>query len=402
MPESKSANKLRKILVLCDYYLPGYKSGGGMRTIVNMIDCLKDKYEFFVITRDHDGKLDRKQYTTVVINQWNTVRGSQVFYLSKDNITISKLRELIAVVKPDLIYSNSYFATLNFYLLLLKRLNVIKDINIIVAPCGELSEGALKLNSAKKRTFLKLAKTINLNKNIIWKASSELEKREIELLEARSIEIFIAPDMLPPKIFEHFDIGLKPRKIRGQVKMIFLSRFMKKKNFNWLLKNLSSIKGELIIDIYGPLEDAEYWNESEKIIKTLPGNIKIESKGSVPHEKVLETLIEYHFFIMPTLGENFGHIFLEALAAGCPLLISDRTPWLNLEEKEIGWDLSLDKPSDWVAKLNYCISLDESSYKRFSTKAREFAIGVLEDELIKEKTVAVLESGLSRNSGTHI
>ncbi len=397
MPEESSPKKLKKILVLCDYYLPGYKSGGGMRTIVNMVDGFGDKYEFFIVTRDHDGKLDRQQYETVKINQWNTVRNSQVLYLSKDNINILKLRDIIANIKPDIIYSNSYFATLTFYLLVLKKLNIIKNINVIIAPCGELSEGALQLNSAKKKSFIGFSKLFNLNRNVIWKASSELEKNEIELIDGTNNEIFIAPDMLPAKIFENYDFNLKPRKISGQVKMIFLSRFMKKKNFNWLLRNLSNIKGELIIDIFGPLEDAEYWNESEKIIKNLPDNIKIESKGSVPHERVLETLVDYHFFIMPTLGENFGHIFLESLAAGCPLIISDRTPWLNLGEKQIGWDLSLDKPLDWVDKLNYCINLDDRTYQKYSTNARNFAVEILEDGLIKEKTAKVLERCLSRS-----
>jgi len=101
------------------------------------------------------------------------------------------------------------------------------------------------------------------------------------------------------------------RKIAGEAKMIFLSRFMRKKNFKWLLENLSQIEGKLTIDIYGPLEDETYWKECRQIIDKLPSNIKIASKGSIPHETVLATIVKYHFFILPTLGENFGHVFLE-------------------------------------------------------------------------------------------
>lgn len=156
MTKIESENKGGKILILCDYYLPGYKSGGGMRTIVNMVDRLKNRFEFFIITRDHDGKLDRRQYTTVKINQWNFVRDAEVFYLSKDNLKISKIRELILQVKPDVIYSNSHFATLTLYLLILKKLKVIPKINIILAPCGELSEGALRLNPEKKKRLYQI------------------------------------------------------------------------------------------------------------------------------------------------------------------------------------------------------------------------------------------------------
>ena len=395
MSKFKFVNTNKKILILCDYYLPGYKSGGGMRTVVNMVDRLKNKYDFFIITRDHDGKLDRQQYTSVNINQWNDVRGAKVFYLSKDKLKISKLHELISNVKPNVIYSNSYFATLTLYFLILKRLKVIKQINIILAPCGELSDGALQLNSAKKTAFIQLANLSNLFRNIIWKASSELEKAEIELVKGSGGEIYIAPDMLPRTIFEDYNSNIKPQKSSGEVKMIFLSRFMKKKNFKWLLENLSVIKGRLEIDVYGPLEDARYWSQCQRIIETFPKNIKIHAKGPVPHEEVLATLAKYHFFIMPTLGENFGHIFLESLAAGCPLIISDRTPWLNLEERNIGWDLSLDEPDKWVETLNLCINLDQSGYSKLSNNARNFAITILNDKKYEEDTLTVLERGLS-------
>lgn len=394
MSKPNSENKSNKILVLCDYYLPGYKSGGGMRTIVNMVERLGDRFKFFIITRDHDGKLDRQQYTTVEINQWNLIKGAKVFYLSKDNIKISKLRELITQVEPDLIYTNSYFATFTIYLLLLKKLKLIPNFRVVLAPCGELSEGALGLNSIKKKPFIKLAKLYDLYKNIIWKASTELEKDEIDSIKGSGGEIFIAPDMLPQTIFADYQPEMKPQKKRGQVKMIFLSRFMKKKNFKWLLENLTSIEGELEIDIYGPLEDAEYWRKCEKIIESLPENIKIKARGSVPHEEVLATLVKYHFFIMPTLGENFGHIFLESLAAGCPLIISDKTPWLALEKKEIGWDLSLEKPETWSEKLNYCISLDQNNYSKLSDNARKFAESLLNDQANEQDTLKVLNFGL--------
>ena len=37
------------ILVICDYYLPGFESGGAMRTLVNMVDRLGNNLEFKII-----------------------------------------------------------------------------------------------------------------------------------------------------------------------------------------------------------------------------------------------------------------------------------------------------------------------------------------------------------------
>jgi glycosyltransferase involved in cell wall biosynthesis len=384
-----------KILILCDYYLPGYKSGGGMRTIVNMVDRMKDRFDFWIVTRDHDGTLDKTQYSSVKIDDWNDVRGAKVYYLSKGNVRISKIRELILATKPVSIYVNSYFATPTIFTLKLRKLKLIPNINIVVAPCGELSDGALQLKTGKKKLFIGFSKLSRLYGNVVWKASNELEQAEIERVKGGSGKIFIAPDLPPKTIFDDYRQEAKPKKIKGEARMIFLSRFMKKKNFKWLLEFISAVEGKLTIDIYGPLEDAGYWEECGEIIQTLPPNIKVEAKGSIPHENALETLFGYHFFILPTLGENFGHVFLEALAAGCPLIISDRTPWLDLEKDNIGWALPLENREKWIETLNQCIDLDDEAYSDLSANARTFACRWLERPETEENTLSVLNYSLS-------
>jgi glycosyltransferase involved in cell wall biosynthesis len=160
---------------------------------------------------------------------------------------------------------------------------------------------------------------------------------------------------------------------------------------------LENIEGKLKIDIIGPLEDEGYWNETQKSINKLPPNIKVEYKGHIENEMVQQKLFEYHFFVLPTLGENFGHVFIEALAAGCPLIISDRTPWINLERQGIGWDIPLEKPNEWQDKISYCIKLDSVSYEEASKKSREFARQWAEDPAIIENTLTVLQNSLKTN-----
>jgi len=395
MPTEIKINRQPKILIVCNYYLPGYKSGGGLRTLVNMIERFKDRFDFRVITRDHDG--DKIPYTNVKLNQWNEIDSTKVYYLSANNVRISKLRELITEVEPDAIYLNSVFSTLSIFLLILLKFKLIPKRKIILAPEGELSDGALQLKARKKKAFIKFAKKAGLYQNIIWKVTAELEKQETERFKGSGGEIFIAPNMPSPLILKKHQQKPKPKKEIGKARLIFLSRYMRKKNFKWLLDNLHGIEGNLQIDIFGPLEDKAYWEETEKVIDCLPANIKIEYKGSLAYEKAIETLIDYHFFILPTLGENFGHVFIEALAAGCPLIISDRTPWLDLEKKQIGWDIPLGEPEKWLEVLNQCIKLDDVSYRNISNKSREFAADWLTQPEIEEDTLRVLEFGLKTN-----
>lgn len=387
-------NRKPKILIFSDYYLPGYKSGGGMRTIVNMVDRLYKKYDFRIVTRDHDGRQDKTQYKNVEINDWNQIGEAKVFYLSKNSIKLSKIRELILDVKPDLIYTNSYFATLSIFVMVLRRLNKIPTLNVVIANCGEFSDAALQLKSSKKKLFIKFSKKTGLHKNVLWKASSVIEKEEIKKIKGSGGRIFIAPDLPAKRLNYEMLFEEKPEKVEGIAEMVFLSRFMRKKNFKWLLENLTDIKGNLKIDVIAPIEDENYWQECLKKIEGLPKNIFVKYLGSVPHEKVCETLLKYHFFILPTISENFGHVFLEAMSAGCPLIISDRTPWLDLEEKGIGWDIPLENPDRWLKVINDCIKMRNEDFKKLSTQAKNYVERWLADEKIEEDTIKILEYGL--------
>jgi glycosyltransferase involved in cell wall biosynthesis len=45
--------------------------------------------------------------------------------------------------------------------------------------------------------------------------------------------------------------------------------------------------------------------------------------------------------VLPTYNENFGYVILEALLAGCPVILSDQPPWRDLEARQVGWTIPL-------------------------------------------------------------
>jgi glycosyltransferase involved in cell wall biosynthesis len=383
-----------KILVFCDYYLPGYKSGGGMRTIVNMVERLNTEFDFFIVTRDHDGREDFESYKDVKINNWNSLASAKVFYLPKSEIKMPAIKQRIDEIQPEVIYLNSYFATLAILVLLLKRLGKIPKINVIMAPCGELTEGSLKLKSFKKKTFRFLADTIGIYSNLIWKASSELEVLEIKAAKGKTV--FVAPDLPAKSILPNYMQSRKPEKKTNKLRLIFMSRISAKKNLKWFLDILLQTTENISIDIVGPIEDENYWNECSAIINVFPDNIKCNYLGSIPNNEVTEQMIDYDFFVLPTLSENFGHVFLEALSAGCPLITTNRTPWLSLAEKNIGWDLPLESPKLWRETLKKCAEMGNAEYQKLSSSARKFAVDFLADKEIENATRKVLNYAVNQ------
>lgn len=379
------------ILIVSNFYLPGYKSGGGMRTIANTVERLSDKYEFRIITRSYDAGEDRIPYEDVSIGTWNKVGSAEVFYLRKDRDIREVIPLAISEFRPAALYANSFFSRLTIETLKLRRTGEIASLPFIIAPCGELSPGALQLKRTKKKVFLRAAKQIGLYADLLWKASTEDEAREIAELNARNAKIFVAPDLPPASIFPEFDSGQKLRKAEGKADFVFLSRFDRKKNLKWFLENVSVQAPGSKLDVYGTVQDKEYLEEFLEAARKGTHGLEVNFKGPVPYEEVPQTLFQYHFLVMPTLGENFGHIFLESMTAGSPLLISDRTPWRDLEEKNSGWSIPLEDPASWQNTVARCVSMGEQEYSSMSESARRYALGYLASPDIESSTVALLD-----------
>ncbi len=381
---------MQKILIIADYYLPGFESGGAARTLANMVERLGDRFDFRLICRDHDGVFNRESYSSVNIGEWNTVGNAQVYYLKKDEVKAGRLRQLINETTPDAIYLNSFFSRLTIFTLALLKFRRIVKTRIILAPEGEFSPGALEINSLKKNLFIPNAKVLLLSNDIIWKAASDSEKEEITNRLGPGLDIRVAPNMPPRVIFPEYDQAKKHLKQSGEARMVFLSRMMRKKNLNWLLEKLGQINGNLTIDIYGTLEEPDYWAECQRITAALPSNISVNYRGKVAHDKVSATLFQYDFFLLPTLGENFGHVFIEALASGLPLIISDRTPWRNLGEKGIGWDLSLEDEKAWIVAVRAGIDSATDEHAKMAASARKFAVDWLSSPEIEQANIDIL------------
>lgn len=384
-------------MIFCDFYLPGFKSGGGMWTVVNLVDRFCHQYDFYIVTRNYDSKGDTKPYTTVKTDDWNKVGNATVYYVSNKTLTQKHFARLVEEVKPDAFFLNSALSAPVVKLLSARRKKMIADIPVILAPCGEMSKGALSVKPLKKKIFLKYAKTVKLYQNIIWKASFESEMEEIKEVMGADSEVFIAADLVPRKILPEYSPDWKTKKEKGSVRFVFISRLVPKKNIHYFLERLLSItKGNVQFDLVGPLEDQEYWKKCQDIIKRLPDNVKVNATGAFEHQKdALKKVAESHFFVLPTLNENFGYVFIEGLAAGCPILSSDRTVWDDVEENNCGWRIPLEREQAWIDKINECIAMDEAEYRKMSEAARNYSIKWLDNPKFDEDTNRFLNRALT-------
>jgi glycosyltransferase involved in cell wall biosynthesis len=357
---------MKKVLAFIDWYKPGYKAGGTITAFSNFVDYLEDDFEFNIITRDTD-YCDIESYSTIVSDQWNSISKTNVHYISKLKLNYKRIKKIASNKSYDYVYVNGIFS---FYFSVLPLL-LLRNTSHIVNPHGMLSKQAFSIKSNKKIIFLKIINFLKLYNKTTFHVANEEEAQAVKERIKAFKEIKIA-NQLPRKIkSENVKKNIKNKEI---LRLISIARISPEKGTKYIFEFLSTIQNkEIIFDLYGPLYDKEYWKECEQLITNLPKNITVNYKGSVDGSTINNVLKNYHFFIMPSEGENFGHAILEALSSGCPVIISNMTPWKFLESKKIGWDLPLNNPEKFIDAIETAAAMNEETYNEWSINAINFA-----------------------------
>jgi len=284
-------------------------------------------------------------------------------------------------------YLNSVFdSVFTLWPLLNYNLGRIPRRPVVLAPRGEFSEGALALKRGKKISFLAAAKILHFYRKVIWQASSDYEKADIvRAMRNDSINIFIAGNC-PQRIIiaPHFSSRSHPDFCKNRLRVVFLSRISPKKNLDFALRVLRHVSVPIEFNIYGPKEDAIYWGQCESLLASLPENVCVTYLGDIKHSQVAETMALHDLFFFPTRGENYGHVIAEALSAGTPVLIADTTPWRDLQQAGVGWDLPLDAEQPYAERIDYCAGLDAAAYQEWRVRVQHFARQKLSDPKIIE------------------
>jgi glycosyltransferase involved in cell wall biosynthesis len=370
------------VLVFIDWYVPAYKAGGPIRSVYNIVKKFGEDADFFVVSSIFDLR-ETQPLNGIQENSWLRLDNSKVIYLALKNQTAKRYKEIISEVKPDVIYLNSLFSK-KFTLLplsVLRKLYFGKKIQVILAPRGTLGKASLEIKPVKKKLFFVYAKLYGLTKNVVWHASTSQEELDIKKVFGGKSEIFIAENIaiLPDNI-----VVKNQKFINDKLTVLFISRISSIKNFELLCKSLAVCKNKnkIRLKIVGATEDISYYNSCILILEN--AKIEWEYLGAKPQNELKDVYVNSSVFCLPTLHENYGHVIVEALTYGLPIIISEHTPWRNLVEKGVGFDLALEEKL-FAEKLDYFTELSDEEYYVYSAKCIEFSKSIIAKESVIEE-----------------
>jgi glycosyltransferase involved in cell wall biosynthesis len=107
-------------------------------------------------------------------------------------------------------------------------------------------------------------------------------------------------------------------------------------------------------------------------IEKSPSNVQINYKGILIHDEIAQVISNYHILLLPTKSESYGQSIAEALLLGKPVIISDQTPWTDVNDFDAGFALDLNKPEDFTNAIQKFVDMDNDQYSKYSTNAKEY------------------------------
>lgn len=329
------------VLAFLDAFEPGFKAGGPIRSMAATLDGLGPETRVLLVTRDRDlgdtapypglsGALTRRRH-------------HRVFYMNPNRVGdwLRALRYARAAHADVLWVSGLWSVHFSVLPILAHASGILRSRTLVIAPRGQLSSGALSLKRRKKRIARALAAFLLRPLRPTFLASAPAERADT-LRAFPWAKVITFPDSHGPEPMP------APGKSSPRARLIHVSRVSPMKNLVTALEALMTVTEPLDFTIVGPVEDAEYWARCEALIRALPSNIAVTHHGPATHETVLTLFAQHDAFVFPTLGENFGHVVLESLSAGCPVVVSDRTPWTDLARDGGGIAIEGFDPLHWA------------------------------------------------------
>jgi len=326
---------MKRVLVFIGHYLPATRVGGPVMSTYRMTEAV-DGCDFYIYTSETDFKTDLA-LEGIAEDSWQQRGKANVFYASRGGRKLRVMRRIVSVLNPDAIYLHGFFSRrFTIPVLFLRRFGLLPKVPVILAPRGEFAPGALAIKRLRKKAYLRVAALAGLTRRVIWHATSKEEFRDIKRVQGGEATIVLAPNLPAPP--ESGAYERHTQKDESMARLVSLSRICEMKNLLGALSALKYCTENVGLDIYGPIEEPDYWDSCQKAIRSLPENVTVSYKGEIAPGSATDVLGQYDALFLPTFGENFGHAIVEAWAAATPVIISDRTPWLDLEAGKTGWN----------------------------------------------------------------
>lgn len=381
--------------------------GGPSQMVLGLSAALANQgIDVTILTTDSNGDIDQTPLD-VPLNQLIQQDGYNIIYFRcspfrRYKFSLSLLQWLNSHIKEfELAHIHALFSPISTAAATLARYH---HLPYIIRPCGMLDPADLRKKKQLKQIYAALLERPNLAGAAAIHFTSKQEAKISERFGISKNKLSTTQDLIIPlgvtNFAENLSIKSEQLPINNQFninsgdsqipQILFMSRIEPKKGLNLLIPALEKIlaqgiKFNFILAGSNP-QDADYEIKIKQQIENSPLARHTIITGFVTGEIKADLLQNADLFVLPSYYENFGIAVAEAMAAGTPVVISDRVHiWEDIQQAEAGWVGPLEV--DAIASLITIALLDADERKRRGLNGREYARKYYSWDAIAQQTI---------------
>lgn len=239
---------------MASLFWPQKYSGGPTISLLNLVNAIKDKFNIYVISKNHE--LNQVEKLPGIEKGWNNFGFGKAYYTDYGKHSYKEVLKLIEEIKPDTIYQNSFFSADDLIpVLSYKKKN--PNVKVIIVPRGEFYPERLKIRKFKKFIYITIFKITGILNKIYFQGTGSEECLQIKkILGVPKENIY---DIQNLSIIKKKNTEIK--KSKGDLRLVYIARIHPTKNLLKAIEFLKEVKGNIIYDIFGSIEDKEYWKQ---------------------------------------------------------------------------------------------------------------------------------------------
>jgi glycosyltransferase involved in cell wall biosynthesis len=344
-----------KLKIIYFSYFPAQHGIGPATAIRNLSRRFESKYDVTIITLNFDYVPQAK----IFADDLHEVKDGQIriLYLPRGLQGIKKLIDEMKTENTCVVVNCMFDATLAIPAILH---SLFRRQPVIHVPHGSFLPAVFTQKRLKERVFCGLFNVLQPSNSVVHIATSAREVKDIQnaLKNPAIVQISNLNELREESAAE----GKSPARLN----ICFIGRLAKQKNLLGALEILRFANVACQMDVFGLKEDGTYFEQCKTLIATLPDSIKVSFQGFTAQNVLLSRMGAYDLLFAPTLDENFGYSIIESLGAGVPVLISDRTPWHDLEQFNAGWVVELQNWARFgeILRLAYDAGEEWAAYRK--------------------------------------
>ena len=188
---------------------------------------------------------------------------------------------------------------------------------------------------------------------------------------------------------------VKEKSSEGALKYISICRMIKNKNISNLIQSFDKLIQSglnIELDLYGSGE------EEQELKSQIIAKDNIRLKGEFKHSDLMNIMRSYDYFILPSLHETFGRVWIEACSAGLPMISTDYGNLKNIIKDGYNGIVTGKEITEISNSIVKSYEINNINYKEMSANSIKTAEEYSEKKIVGDLLRIMKQNGIEINN----